>query len=71
MSSEVGKLLILSGVVILIFGVILTVGHKIPLIGKLPGDFKYESGNFKLYFPLATSILISIILTILFNLFRK
>jgi hypothetical protein len=66
-----GKMLILLGVLILIIGLLLLVGEKIPWVGRLPGDIIIRKKNFTFYFPLATSILISIILTLLFALFRK
>jgi hypothetical protein len=69
--GSLGKLLILLGVLIIVIGLLLLVGEKIPWIGKLPGDIIIRKKNFTFYFPLATSILISIILTLLFALFRK
>jgi hypothetical protein len=69
--GSLGKLLILLGVLIIVIGLLLVVGEKIPWIGKLPGDIIIRKKNFTFYFPLATSILISIILTLLFALFRK
>jgi uncharacterized membrane protein YkgB len=69
--GALGKMLILLGVVIIIVGLLLLVGEKIPWIGRLPGDIIIRKKNFTFYFPLATSILISIILTLLFTLFRK
>jgi uncharacterized membrane protein YkgB len=66
-----GKLLILLGVFIILIGIFLLIGDRIPWLGKLPGDFIIRKKNFTFYFPLATSILISIILTLLFTLFRK
>ena len=66
-----GKLLILLGVFIILIGVFLLVGEKIPWVGRLPGDIIIRKKNFTFYFPIATSILISIILTLLFTLFRK
>jgi hypothetical protein len=56
---------------IIIIGVLLLVGDKIPWVGKLPGDIMIKKEKFTFYFPLTTSILISIILTLLFTLFRK
>ncbi|MBM4324037.1 MAG: DUF2905 domain-containing protein [Deltaproteobacteria bacterium] len=52
-------------------GLLLMAGDKIPWIGKLPGDILIKKEKFTFYFPLTTSILISIILTLLFTLFRK
>ncbi len=66
-----GKLLILLGVFIILIGIFLLIGDRIPWLGRLPGDFIVRKKNFTFYFPLATSILISIILTLLFALFRK
>jgi hypothetical protein len=66
-----GKMLILLGVFIILMGLLLLLGEKIPWIGRLPGDIIVRKKNFTFYFPLATSILISIILTLLFTLFRK
>jgi len=66
-----GKMLILLGVFIILMGLLLLLGEKIPWIGRLPGDIIIRKKNFTFYFPLVTSILISIILTLLFTLFRK
>jgi hypothetical protein len=63
-----GRLLILIGLVIAGAGVLLSLG--VPL-GRLPGDFSVRRGNFSFYFPLATSILASIILTLLLMLFGR
>jgi uncharacterized membrane protein YidH (DUF202 family) len=69
--GPLGKLLILLGVFIILIGVFLLIGDRIPWLGKLPGDFIIRKKNFTFYFPLATSIIISIILTLIFTLFRK
>jgi hypothetical protein len=69
--GALGKLLILLGVFIIAFGLLLLVGEKIPWIGKLPGDIIVKKEKLTFYFPVTTSILISIILTLLFTLFRK
>ncbi len=66
-----GKLLILSGVVLLLAGLIFTFWDKIPFIGKLPGDIIWKGKNFTFYFPIATSILLSIIISIILYFFRK
>ena len=66
-----GKLLILLGVLIVVIGVLLLIGEKIPWVGRLPGDIMIKKEKFTFYFPITTSILISIILTLLFTLFRK
>jgi hypothetical protein len=58
-------------VLIIIVGVLLLVGDKIPWIGRLPGDIIIRKEKFSFYFPITTCIIISIILTLLFTLFRK
>lgn len=63
--SSFGKILIIIGVVIVIVGAVLVFGAKIPWLGRLPGDFSYKGKNFTFYFPLGTSILISIVLTLI------
>jgi len=60
-----GKILLIIGLVIAGIGGLFLLGGKIPWIGRLPGDFCYKGKNFSFYFPLATSIVISIILTII------
>jgi len=69
--GPLGKMLILLGVFIILIGFLLLIGEKIPWIGRLPGDIIIRKKNFTFYFPIVTSILISIILTLLFSLFRK
>ena len=63
-----GRLLIFIGLLIAGLGFLLTLG--VP-IGRLPGDFSFRRGNFSFYFPLATSIVASIILTLLMMLFGR
>ena len=63
-----GRFLIVLGLVVAAAGVLITLG--LPL-GRLPGDFSFKRGNFSFYFPLATSILASIILTLLLMLFGR
>ncbi len=65
------KLLIIFGVVLALLGGLLLVVGKIPFIGRLPGDIYIQRENFTFYFPLATSLLISILLTLLFSLFSR
>jgi hypothetical protein len=69
--SDLGRFLVIAGVVLLVLGLILWLGPKIPWLGKLPGDISYRRGNFSFYFPLGTCILISVILTLILYLFRK
>ena len=64
----VGKTLLLVGLGIAALGLLVMIG--LPL-GRLPGDFQMRRGNFSFYFPLTTSILLSILLTLLFAFFRR
>jgi len=66
-----GKLLILFGAVLLITGMLIEYGAKIPYIGRLPGDIVIEGKNSRFYFPIVTSIVISIILTLIMYLINK
>ena len=69
--SEIGKLLIVFGVLIAVVGVAIVVAGRLPWIGRLPGDIYVRRGGFTFYFPLATSILVSIALTLVFWLFGR
>ena len=69
--GALGKMLILLGVFIILVGLFLLLGDKIPWVGRVPGDIIIKKEKFTFYFPVTTSILISIILTLLFTLFRK
>ncbi len=71
MMPSMGKMLIILGVVLIVIGLAFTWGPKIPWLGKLPGDISIKKDNFSFYFPITTSIIISIILTILFSIFRR
>ncbi len=65
MLGNFGKIFLLLGVVFIILGGILTLAGRIPWLGRLPGDIVIERKNFTFYFPLATSILLSIVLSAL------
>ena len=65
---EMGRLLVIIGLAVAFCGVIILIAiHDLPWLGNLPGDFRFEGENYKVYFPLATMILISILATILLN----
>ena len=66
-----GKSLVLVGIVIVLLGLLLWALSSVPYVGRLPGDIYIRRGNFTIYFPLTTCILISIIATILFSLMRR
>jgi len=67
--APIGKMLVLLGGVIVGVGILLMFFDKIPYIGKLPGDISIKKDNFQFYFPLTTSILISIVLSLILWLF--
>lgn len=69
--DSLGKMLILFGVVLALLGGLLLVAGKIPFLGRLPGDIVVRRENWSFYFPLTTSILISILLTLLLSLFSR
>ncbi len=66
--GALGKTLMFLGALIFVLGGLLILGGKVPSIGKLPGDFLIQRKNFSLYFPLGTSILLSILLTFILSL---
>ena len=66
-----GKFLIIGGVILFVTGLLLLYWDKIPFLGKLPGDIVYKGKNFTFYFPIVTSILISLIISLILYLFRK
>jgi hypothetical protein len=63
--SGIGKILLIIGLIIAAIGGLILFAGKIPWIGRLPGDFYYKGKNFSFYFPLATSIVISIVITVI------
>ena len=69
--DSLARLLILFGLVLAVVGGLILFVGKVPFIGRLPGDIYIQRKNFSFYFPLTTSILLSILLTILFSLFRR
>ena len=69
--ATIGKLLIAFGLLIALAGVVLVLVGRVPWIGRLPGDIHFQRGNFTLYFPLATSLLLSVVLTLVFYLLGR
>jgi len=70
---QLGKLFILAGIFLGVVGLLLVFGTGISLgrIGKLPGDIYVKRDNFTFYFPLTTSILLSVLLTLIFSLISR
>jgi hypothetical protein len=68
---ELGKILVVFGIILIGVGFVLLLAGKIPFVGRLPGDIFVQKKNFTFYFPLASSIIVSIILSLLFWLFAR
>ena len=68
---ELGKFLVIIGVVVVVLGLLLWSGIGTGWIGRLPGDIRIERANSAFYFPIVTCIIISIVLTLIFSLFRR
>ena len=71
MVNKMGRLLILVGVMLVILGLIINYFGKIPFLGKLPGDIFIERENFKFYFPITSSILISVLITLIIYIVQR
>jgi hypothetical protein len=72
---DLGRMLVLLGVVLVVVGGMLwlggAVGGKVPFLGRLPGDFHVERGSWSFYFPLTTSIVLSLVLTLILALLSR
>jgi len=72
MDQQTGKYLLIAGVIIVAAGILIYFFHDyFKWIGKLPGDFRIEKENFRIYFPLATMIILSLVITLLINIFKR
>lgn len=69
--DSLARVLIVFGVVLALLGGLLLLAGKIPFLGRLPGDIIIHRENWSFYFPLTTSILLSILMTLLFSLFGR
>ena len=69
--NDIGKTLVIVGLVIALAGVVLMFVGRVPWLGRLPGDIHIQRGNWSFYFPIATSIVLSLLLTLLFWLFGR
>ena len=71
MGSDLGKILIVSGLLLVGIGLILVLGSKFSLLGRLPGDIRIERENFRFFFPLGTCLLVSLLLSLVFWFFKS
>ena len=70
-SSGLGKILIYTGIFLIIAGLVIYFYPKIPFFGKLPGDIYIKRENFSFYFPIMTSVIVSIVLTAVIYLLSR
>ncbi len=72
MDQQTGKYILIVGIVIVVAGILVYFFHDyLKWIGRLPGDIRIEKENFHFYFPLATMIVLSLVLTIIINIFKR
>jgi hypothetical protein len=68
---DLGRSLVVIGIVVAVVGVLLMLAGRVPWLGRLPGDIYIQRGNWSFYFPLMTSIVISVLLTVVFWLLGR
>ena len=68
---ELGKSLIVLGIVVIVLGVLFTFGGRIPWLGNLPGDIHIQRDRFSFYFPITTCIVISVVISLVLYFFRR
>jgi hypothetical protein len=66
-----GKMLVLVGGLVVLVGIVLMFSDKIPYLGKLPGDISIKRDNFQFYFPLTTSIILSVLVSVILWIFSQ
>jgi len=69
--SDMSRMLILIGIIIVGMGLLLSTFSKIPYLGRLPGDILIQRKNFSFYFPITTCLLLSLLLSLVFWLFGR
>ena len=63
----IGRVILIVGILMVVLGLIIIFGTRVPLLGKLPGDILIKKDSFTLYFPVATLLLLSVVLTLVIN----
>ena len=71
MWESLGRTLLIIGAIMLVLGGLMLVGGRFFGLGRLPGDIFIERGNFRFYFPIMTSIILSILMTLILYIFRR
>lgn len=72
MNPQTGKYIIITGLIIVIAGLLVYFfSNKLTWLGRLPGDIRIEKENFRLYFPITTMILLSLLLTLVVNILKR
>lgn len=66
-----GRILIIVGIIIVVLGLLLAFGGRIPFLGKLPGDILIKKDGISFYFPIVTLLLLSIVLTLIINFIMR
>lgn len=70
MDRSLGLLVVVGGVVVIVVGLLIYFG-ALSWFGRLPGDIRYESGSVRVYVPIVSMLLVSVVLTLLFNVLRR
>ncbi|MBH51906.1 MAG: hypothetical protein CL785_01965 [Chloroflexi bacterium] len=68
---EIGKIIILCGIILVILGSMVILGGKYNIIGKMPGDLLLDKENIKIYFPITSMLIISLIITLIYNIIYR
>jgi len=69
--APIGKLLILTGLILVVIGILIWLSPKIPLLGRLPGDIRYEGKHVRIYFPVVTCVVLSVVISLVFFLLSR
>lgn len=71
MYTQLGRILIIVGIITIVLGIIMIFGSKIPFLGKLPGDITWKGKGFVVHFPIVTMVILSVILTVILNIIGR
>lgn len=69
--QPMGKSLMLLGAILILAGVLWTYGHRVPFLGRLPGDIDIKKDGFSFYFPITTGVVVSLVISLVVWLYRK